>query len=436
MSAFSLVVPPAGAPAPTPTDSSIPSPPDNTPTNPLSPIDDNDNAITSIISYHEQAPPAVDLSVPPLGYIRNDMDSRFFYPIYIKNQLHNSSSGEDKYILAPFIKYTSDYTQVHGTQGTGCEICTLPVQIGRVVRYANNMTTEMWARLRRGSEQQFMVDEALEQLGDPRLRGEVNYYRGKADVLDTLNDLYQSAMSEANCLMREVLTVEGEVRRSQQRLQRANAYDEIWNKCLVVFPPTYTNPARSPEPCPLPPRPRGPVEMPVLMGEEPHTEHKRRCLTCRSKNHATHKCHQKRPYKCGKCGQFGHGRRTCKIKLAPLAEGVPEPSPIEKQVATRTHPLPSLLERAHDLPKMTLLERLELMDRLEWTPKACPLCAKVDPGHNRLGCPRYEKCWSCGGLGAKGFVNKHTCPGPNKEDDPWMGADNDADMDLYWNGDC
>ena len=85
---------------------------------------------------------------------------------------------------------------------------------------------------------------------------------------------------------------------------------------------------------------------------------------------------------------------------------------------------------------MTLLERMELMDRPEWTPKACPLCAKVDPGHNRLGCPRYEKCWSCGSSGAKGFVNKHLCPGPDKEDDPWMGADNDADMDLYWNGDC
>ena len=90
------------------------------------------------------------------------------------------------------------------------------VQIGRVVRYANNMTMEMWGRLRRGSEQQFMVDKALEQLGDPRLRGEVNYYRGKADVLKTLNGLYRSTMSEANRLMREVLTVEGEVRRSQQ----------------------------------------------------------------------------------------------------------------------------------------------------------------------------------------------------------------------------
>ena len=216
MSAFSIVVPSVGAPVPTPTDSSIPSPPDNTPTNLLSPIDNDNNAVTSIISYHEQAPPAVDLSILPLGYIRNDMDSRFFYPIYIKNQLHNNNSGEDKYIFAPFIKYTSDYTQVHGTQGTGCEIHTLPVQIGRVVRYANNMTTEMWGCLRRGSEQQFMVDEALEQLGDPRLRGEVNYYRGKADVLETLNGLYRSTMSEANRLMREVLTVEGEVRRSQQ----------------------------------------------------------------------------------------------------------------------------------------------------------------------------------------------------------------------------
>ena len=435
MSALSIIVPSAGAPVPTPTDSSLPSPPDNTPTNPLSPIDDNDDAITSIISNHEQTAPAINLSVPQLGYIRNDMDSRFFYPIYIKNQLHNSDGG-DKYILAPFIKYTADYTQVHRTQGTGCEICTLPVQIGQVVRYANNMTSEMWGHLRRGSKQQFMVDEALEQLGDPRLRGEINYYRGKADVLNTLNSLYRSSMNEANRLMREIFVVEGEVKQSQQHIQRANAYEEVWNKCLSVFPPAYTNPALTPGPRPLPSRPRRPVEMPVLMGEEPRTERKQRCLTCRSKNHTTYQCRNKRPYKCGKCGQFGHGWRTCKIKLAPLAEGVPEPSPIEKQVATRSHPLPSLLEKAQDLPKMTLLERLKLMDCPEWTPKACPLCAKIDPGHNRLGCPRYKKCWSCGGSRAMGFVKKHYCPGPDKEDDPWMGANNNADMDLYWNGDC
>ena len=139
MSAFSLVVPPAGASVPATPTSSIPSPPDNTPTDPRSPIDDNDDAITSIISYHEQALPAVDLSVHPLGYICNNMDSQFFYPIYIKNQLHNSDGG-DKYILASFIKYTLDYTQVHGTQGMGCEIHTLLVQIGQVVRYANIMT--------------------------------------------------------------------------------------------------------------------------------------------------------------------------------------------------------------------------------------------------------------------------------------------------------
>ena len=215
MSAFSIVIPSAGTPLQTPTDMSIPSPPDNTPADAVSPIiDDNNGAITSIISYHEQAAPAINLGVPPLGYIHNNMDSQFVYPIYIKNQLHISDRG-DKYILTPFIKYTSDYTQVHGMQGTGREIRTLLVQIGCSVRYTNNMTSEMWGHLRRGSKQQFMVDEAMEQLGDPRdprLRGEVNYYWGKANILETLNNLYCRTMSEANKLMREVLTVEGEVR--------------------------------------------------------------------------------------------------------------------------------------------------------------------------------------------------------------------------------
>ena len=228
-------------------------------------------------------------------------------------------------------------------------------------------------------------------------------------------------MSEANKLMREVLTVEGEVRRSQQRIQHANAYEEIWNKCLAIFPPSYVNPATSPEPRPLPQRPQGPVEMPVLMGEEHCTKQKQRCLNCWSRDHTTNKCRNKCPYKCGKCGQFGHGHRTCKIQLAPLAEGVPAPTPIEEQVAKRTQPLPKLLERAQELPKMTLLERMELMDRPEWTPKACPLCAKVDPGHNHLGCPHYEKCRNCRSSGAMGFIKKHFCLGPDKEDDPTCG---------------
>ena len=34
-----------------------------------------------------------------------------------------------------------------------------------------------------------------------------------------------------------------------------------------------------------------------------------------------------------------------------------------------------------------------------------------------------------------GFIKKHLCPGPDN-DNPWMGANNDVDMDLYWNGDC
>ena len=228
LSNISLIVPPAGTPLQTLTDTSIPSPPDNTPTNVTSPIiDDHDDTITSIIDYHqEQMAPTFNLSTPPLGYIHNNQESWYFYPIYIKNQLY-TEGGEDKYILAPFIKYDLDYTQVHGTQGMGCEVHTLPVQIGRSVWYSNYMTTTMWSHFWRGSDQQFLINTALEQLGDPRLKGEIKYFRGKADVLNTLNGLLHNAQHKVNNLMKEVVTIEGEVRRCQQRLQRANTYDEI-----------------------------------------------------------------------------------------------------------------------------------------------------------------------------------------------------------------
>ncbi|KAH9159106.1 hypothetical protein EDB89DRAFT_1916868 [Lactarius sanguifluus] len=71
--------------------------------------------------------------------------------------------------------------------------------------------------------------------------------------------------------------------------------------------------------------------------------------------------------------------------------------------------------------KMTLLERIALLDREDWTPE-----------HTELECPLYEQCQHCRGTGAYGFIRNHTCTPTKEEEDTGMNMVNEADFDLYW----
>jgi hypothetical protein len=83
--------------------------------------------------------------------------------------------------------------------------------------------------------------------------------------------------------------------------------------------------------------------------------------------------------------------------------------------------------------KMTLLERVALLNRQEWYPDSCRHCGVIDPKHNNLECRLYKHCDRCGGNGAYGYIKSHTCYG-KKEDKVSLGwSDNDVDFDLYWN---
>jgi len=81
---------------------------------------------------------------------------------------------------------------------------------------------------------------------------------------------------------------------------------------------------------------------------------------------------------------------------------------------------------------MTLLERIDMINRPEWTPTSCSKCGRLNPGHTELGCPQYEKCRLCGNKGAHGFIKKHWCVPFDGGEDSWMN-DVDGDYDLYWN---
>ena len=96
-------------------------------------------------------------------------------------------------MIAPYIQYSPDFTKVTGTEGIGFECRTIPVYIGRRLRVAQKMTSEKWKYLCRGTDTEFVVNDALAEIGDPRLKGEVNHFRGLTDVKDTLDTRMREA---------------------------------------------------------------------------------------------------------------------------------------------------------------------------------------------------------------------------------------------------
>ena len=82
---------------------------------------------------------------------------------------------------------------------------TLPVYIGRRATNYGRVTSAQWRELRRGSAQEFLVNEAVADLADARVVGELNRFRGRADLVDTLGDLLKDARKRVNEIDKEYL---------------------------------------------------------------------------------------------------------------------------------------------------------------------------------------------------------------------------------------
>jgi hypothetical protein len=66
-------------------------------------------------------------------------------------------------------------------------------------------------------------------------------------------------------------------------------------------------------------------------------------------------------------------------------------------------------KQVQELGKMTLLDRITLLDKPEWTSPLCNQCGKKDPKHMELDCPKYKWCSWCKQSGSFGFIRKHKC---------------------------
>ena len=171
-----------------------------------------------------------------------------------------------------------------------------------------------------------------------------------------------------------------------RRLEQAGAYEEL-NHCIR----SATSSSLSPHAKPFEPRRNGPVEMPILAGEEDPTQRQVESRSPKSRR------------KCSKCGSRKHRSKQCLLGLALITSTLGQ-------------------------EKMTLTERLALMDKPDWAPALCKKCFRHDPGHTELDCPQYEQCQRCYCHGTRGFVRRHTCRVQAEEDED---MDYDVDEDVY-----
>jgi hypothetical protein len=410
------------APLSPPPSPSVVSAPDNTP-EPLSPqlarrsLPIKEDEEESAVNYDRAEEQLTELTAP-VGYIPNTPHSKHFYPIYVTTKKYQEEGTGPHIVIAPFIKYNPDYTYVFGTEGEGCEIRNVPVQVGRRAQHYERMTGAKWRDLRKGDIREFAINEALEDLGDIRLKGELNRFRGLADQKEIVADLLKDALSRVNEITREAVVIDRALEGCMRRLEMSNAHRELEDRFQRSFP-FPTCPRHSLERTPIAPRRGGPTEMPIL-----HEQEKRqlKCYRCKKEDHVVSQCPMKRMQKsCKKCGKVGHRTRKCPRKT-------PE---VEVTVST----VESGEIRSDQEPnKMTLLERVALLDRQEWYPDSCRRCEVVDPKHNDLECPLYEHCSRCEGNGAYGYINQHVCYARKNNNEVSLGwSDNDVDYDLYWN---
>ena len=59
--------------------------------------------------------------------------------------------------------------------------------------------------------------------------------------------------------------------------------------------------------------------------------------------------------------------------------------------------------------KMTLLEHITLLDRIEYSPSHCAKCGHQNLEHLEMECSMYEQCIKCYNWGPKDFVKHHSC---------------------------
>ena len=371
-------------------------------------LESNDDK-DSEVNYEdpEEADKENQRPAPPPGFINNIPDHPFYYRIYVRNPQYSANQAnwaQERLIVAPNIKYSTNYTHVEGSAGVGTETWLCPVQIDRRVPTHAPMNPVKWRHLRNGSDREFAINMVLSQINDPKYHGEVNRYRGLSDLQDTLGRLMKEAQGRIMGVMKELVNVEAQLNLCKKRLEISDAYEELDRQYRLVNPvpirPRHVT-VRSPlaeaprivrAVAPLPSRTRGPVKMPILHDTDLH-HHVTRCYRCKKVGNIVSQCHmKKKSQKCTICGGT-HKPAKCPVKACTAS---PEA-------------VAQVFGEVVQCKEMLLLEHISLLDRIEYSPLHCAKCGHQNPEHLEMECPMYEQCIKCYCWGPRGFVSRHSC---------------------------
>ena len=401
--------------SPTPSISSVPNntPTDTTPDQPLPlqlaihslPIEEDK---ASTIDYQSMVE---DPDSAPQGFILNELEGCHFYPIHVSNPNYGKWDLESHTKVTKYIQYNTDYTYVTGTEGWGYSQHTIPVYISRQTRHYTPMTASKWWEFRHGAPQEFLINEAIADMADPHIVGEVNRLRGKMELRDTLDKLCRDAQHQLDEIMKEYLITKQDLSSTMVRIEHANLHSLIQDQLKRSFPaPVHT----SPKPSPLIPQIYGPVEMPILMDGHPHQV---KCFCCRKQGHKVQECPQRKGKTCTLCGDRKHKKASCPYQWPPK---------VEVEVEVEVH------KDVEELGKMSLLDWIALLDRLHWTPPVCTKCGEQQPGHGEMECPQYEYCGWCKQHRSYRFIARHRCQVTDDGNPMTMDWD-DCDANLWAN---
>ena len=233
------------------------------------------------------------------------------------------------------------------------------------------------------------------------------------ELRDTLDRLRRDMQHRLDKIMKEYTITEQDLISSMDRIERTNLHSLIQDQLKRSFPaPVHT----SPEPSPLIPRIHGPVEMPILMDGNPRQV---KCFRCRKQGHKAQECPQKKGRWCTICGDRKHKKAGCPYRKPPRVK-------VEVDM--------EVCKEVEELGKMTLLDRITLLNCPDWTPPVCAKCGEQQPGHGEMECLRYEYCGWCRQYRSYGFIGRHRCQVMDDGNPLEMDYD-DRDADLWANND-
>jgi hypothetical protein len=242
------------APSPPPPSPSVVSAPDNTPEPPSPQLARRSKPFRedkekSAINYDHTEEQLVELTAP-VGYIPNTPHLKHFYPIYITTKKYQEEGTGPCIAIAPFIKYNPNYTYIFGTEGEGCKICNVPNQVGRRAQHYERMTRAKWRELRKGDIREFAINEALEDLGNIQLKGELNHFRGLVDQKEILANLLKDVQDRVNEITKEAVVIDRVLEGCMRCLEMANTHREL-EDCFQRSFPFPTCPCHSQNALPL-----------------------------------------------------------------------------------------------------------------------------------------------------------------------------------------